>query len=62
MPGMRSASEGLFVPLFFASAGLHFDLSFTNLPATTATALVLVPLAGKFAGAFVRPIRPTEEV
>ena len=29
------------------------DLSFTNLPATTATALVLVPLAGKFAGAFV---------
>ena len=53
MPGMRSASEGLFVPLFFASAGLHFDLSFTSLPATTATALVLVPLAGKFAGAFV---------
>ncbi len=53
MPGMRSASEGLFVPLFFASAGLHFDLSFTSLPATTATALVLVPLTGKFAGAFV---------
>ena len=53
MPGMRSASEGLFVPLFFASAGLHFDLSFTSLPATTTTALVLVPLAGKFAGAFV---------
>ena len=53
MPGMRSASEGLFVPLFFASAGLHFDLSFTSLPATTATALVLVPLAGKVAGAFV---------
>ena len=53
MPGMRSASEGLFVPLFFASAGLHFDLSFTSLPAATATALVLVPLAGKFAGAFV---------
>ena len=24
MPGLRSASEGLFVPLFFASAGLHF--------------------------------------
>ena len=53
MPGMRSASEGLFVPLFFASAGLHFDLSFTSLPATTTTALVLVPLAGKFAGAFI---------
>ena len=53
MPGMRSASEGLFVPLFFASAGLHFDLSFTDLPAETILALVLVPLAGKFAGAFV---------
>ena len=53
MPGMRSASEGLFVPLFFASAGLHFDLSFTDLPAETILALVLVPLAGKFAGAFI---------
>ena len=53
MPGMRSASEGLFVPLFFASAGLHFDLSFASLTATTAAALVLVPLAGKFAGAFI---------
>ncbi len=53
MPGMRSASEGLFVPLFFASAGLHFDLSFTSLPAGTILGLVLVPLVGKFAGAFV---------
>lgn len=53
MPGFRSASEGLFVPLFFASAGLHFDLSFTNLPASTILALVLVPLVGKFAGAFI---------
>lgn len=53
MPGMRSASEGLFVPLFFASAGLHFDLSFTGLPAGTVAALVLVPLVGKFAGAFI---------
>ena len=53
MPGMRSASEGFFVPLFFASAGLHFDLSFADLAPTTAAALVLVPLAGKFAGAFI---------
>ena len=53
MPGMRSASEGFFVPLFFASAGLHFDLSFMNLTPTTAAALVLVPLVGKFAGAFI---------
>ena len=53
MPGMRSASEGLFVPLFFASAGLQFDLSFLNLPGATIAALVLVPLLGKFAGSFV---------
>ena len=53
MPGLRSASEGLFVPLFFASAGLHLDLSFTDLPTSTILALVLVPLAGKFAGAFI---------
>ena len=53
MPGMRSASEGFFVPLFFASAGLHFDLSFMDLSPVTTLALVLVPLAGKFAGAFI---------
>ncbi len=53
MPGMRSASEGFFVPLFFASAGLHFDLSFLDLAPETAAGLVLVPLAGKFAGAFL---------
>ena len=53
MPGMRSASEGLFVPLFFASAGLYFNVSFTDLPASTVAGLVLVPLVGKFAGAFI---------
>ena len=53
MPGMRSAAEGLFVPLFFASAGLQFDLSFTAIPAATLVALVLIPLAGKFVGAFL---------
>ena len=53
MPGMRSASEGLFVPLFFASAGLYFNLSFIDLPASTVAGLVLVPLVGKFAGAFI---------
>ena len=53
MPGMRSAAEGLFVPLFFASAGLHIDLSFTNLPVETIAALVLIPLLGKLAGAFI---------
>ena len=56
-PGMRSAAEGLFVPLFFASAGLHFSLSFLDLPVWTIAALVTIPLVGKFIasliGAFV---------
>ena len=53
MPGMRGTAEGFFVPLFFASAGLHMSLEFLKLPPTTMLALVLVPLAGKFAGAFI---------
>ena len=53
LPGMRSAAEGLFVPMFFASAGLHFDLSFTALPGVTIAALVLIPLVGKFAGSLL---------
>ena len=52
-PGMRSVAEGLFVPLFFAAAGLHLSLSFTELPVSTIAALVLVPLVGKFAGALI---------
>ena len=35
MPGMRSTAEGLFVPLFFASAGLVPGLSFIHLPPMT---------------------------
>ena len=53
IPGMRSTAEGLFVPLFFASAGLHLSLSFTELPGWTIAALVVIPLVGKFAGAFI---------
>ena len=53
LPGIRSTAEGLFVPLFFASAGLHLSLSFTNLPPWTIVALVTIPFAGKFAGAFI---------
>ena len=53
MPGMRGTAEGLFVPLFFASAGLHFSLEFRNLPLETILALTLVPLAGKFAASFI---------
>ncbi len=48
MPGMRGTAEGLFVPLFFASAGLHLSLDFLDLSAGTILALALVPLAGKF--------------
>lgn len=53
MPGLRSTAEGLFVPLFFASAGLHLSLDFLELPPFTIAALILVPLAGKFAAAFI---------
>ena len=53
VPGFHSVGEGLFVPLFFASAGLHFNWSFVDLPVWTITAVVLVPLLGKFAGAAV---------
>ncbi len=53
MPGMRGAAEGFFVPLFFASAGLHLSLEFLDLPAGTIVALTLVPLAGKFLAAFL---------
>ena len=52
MPGLRSTAEGLFVPLFFASAGLHFTFSFVELPAWTMLALALIPLLGNFIGAF----------
>ena len=53
MPGMRGTAEGFFVPLFFASAGLHLGPEFLKLPPETILALVLVPLAGKFAAAFI---------
>ncbi len=53
LPGLRSAADGLFVPLFFAAAGLRFDLSFTTLAIGTIVALVLVPLFGKFVGTYI---------
>ena len=53
IPGLRTTAEGLFVPLFFASAGLHFGFQFLDLPAWTILALVAVPIFGKFAGAFI---------
>ena len=53
VPGMRSTAEGLFVPLFFASAGLHLSLAFTELPLWTIAALVFIPLVGKFVAAYI---------
>ena len=53
MPGMRGTAEGLFVPLFFASAGLYLSLEFLRLPPETILVLTLVPLAGKFLAAFL---------
>ena len=57
MPGFRSTAEGLFVPLFFASAGLYMSLSFIELPLMTILGLVFIPMAGKliasFAGTYV---------
>ena len=52
-PGLRGTAEGLFVPLFFASAGLHFSFTFVELPLSTMVVLALIPLAGNFVGAFV---------
>ena len=51
IPSLKSIADGFFVPLFFSSAGLHLSLSFTELPALTIAALMVVPLLGKFAGA-----------
>ena len=53
MPGMRSTAEGLFVPLFFASAGLYLDFSFINLPPMTILGLIFIPLVGKIIASFV---------
>ena len=52
-PGLRSVAEGLFVPLFFASAGLQFSFSFVTLPVWSMVALALIPLVGNFVGAFI---------
>ena len=51
LPGVRSMAQGLFIPLFFASAGLHLDTSFTTLSALTIASLVTVAVVRKFAGA-----------
>ncbi|MCG8544096.1 MAG: cation:proton antiporter [Alphaproteobacteria bacterium] len=53
MPGMRSTAEGLFVPLFFASAGLHLSFSFIELAPLTIIALLFIPMVGKMLASFI---------
>ncbi len=53
MPGMRSTAEGLFVPLFFASAGLYLSFAFLDLAPLTILALLLIPMAGKLIASFI---------
>lgn len=53
IPGLRGVAEALFVPLFFASAGLHFSFSFVALSPWTMLALALIPFAGNFTGALI---------
>lgn len=50
LPGVRGLAYGLFIPLFFASAGIYLNFSFTSLPAWWIIAVVLVAVLGKFAG------------
>ena len=53
VPGMRSVADGLFVPLFFSSAGLHLTLAFAEVPLWTIIGLVVIPFFGKFAGVLI---------
>ena len=53
LPGLRSMAHGLFIPLFFASAGLHLDTSFTSLSVVAIVSVVAVMVLGKFAGAML---------
>ena len=53
MPGMHSIADGLFIPLFFASAGLYFNLSFLELPPTIIFAILFIPMAGKLIASLI---------
>ncbi len=53
LPGVRGLAHGLFIPLFFASAGIYLDLSFRSLPGWSIAAIALAAVFGKFAGALV---------
>ena len=51
LPSIRGLAQGVFIPLFFASAGTQVDLSFTGLPASTLAAVIPVVIVAKAAGA-----------
>ncbi|MBN2098757.1 MAG: cation:proton antiporter [Dehalococcoidia bacterium] len=53
LPGVRGLAYGLFIPLFFASAGIYLDSSFRFLPAWWIVAVVLAAVLGKFMGTLV---------
>ena len=53
LPAIRGLSQGVFVPLFFASAGTQVDLSFTNLPASTLATVIPVVIFAKAAGSLM---------
>jgi Kef-type K+ transport system membrane component KefB len=53
LPGMQGLAAGLFIPLFFASAGLYLTLSFTELPTIYIISLVLAAIFGKFVGSIM---------
>ena len=53
VPGMHSIADGLFIPLFFASAGLYLSLSFLELPVTIIIALLFIPMAGKLIASLI---------
>ena len=53
VPGMHSIADGLFIPLFFASAGLYLDLSFLELPPTIIIALLFIPMIGKMIASLI---------
>ena len=56
IPSMRGIGYGLFIPLFFASAGLHIDLSFTEFSGLSILAMVAAAVLGKLAGSVLGPL------
>ena len=55
LPSLRSVASGFFVPLFFASAGLHLNGSFVNLPGLTVGVVLALAIGAKLAGSLLAP-------